>query len=436
MTRWLIGLVALAVLLAAGLLAFLNPDPVVLHLTPGRTMSLPLAVALLSAFAIGAVLVGVVAGLRAGSTGWRRWRARRHARRDAQRTASTARARELVWAGDYAQARAELLRSKAGEPGDAGRVALLAETYLQENDLAAARSLLEEALGRMAAEPHLLDLLAEAAERSGDLRAATDALARARQALPGSPRLIRRLRDVHAAAGRWAEALDLQGEILLGIRDPATLVREEELLRGLRYQVALSDDDARRAARQLLALAREVPGFAPAWVSSGDKLVAAGRTLAARRAWERGARHRPAVVLLERLARLDADEGKPERTTRVLHRLQRRHPDAPAIALMLARHLILQNALDAAGEVLSSVPAPAAGHPLVHMLWGELHRRQGNHTLAADTFARAMADDLGVVAPFRCSDCRRQAAAWEARCPECRRWGTYQARAEAAADTG
>lgn len=434
MLRWFFAVLVLAVAIAGGYLAFLNQEPVVVHVTPQQTTRVPLAGALLGAFAAGALLVGLVAGLRAGARRWRRWRTERHARREADRSASTARARDLVWAGDYAQARAELLRDKGAAPTDTGRLALLAETYLQERDLEAARGLLDEGLKQAPTDPRLLDLLAETAERSGDLRAAADALARARQALPGSPRLVRRLRDVYAAAGRWPEALALQGEILLGIREPAALGEEEQMLRGLRYQVACADPDPRRAARQLLAIAREAPAFVPAWVSGGDQLAAAGRTFAARRAWERGARHRPAITLLERLARLNADEDKPERTTRILRRLQRRHPDAPAVPIFLARHLIGAGELDAASEVLSSIPAPAAGHPVVHTLWGELHRRQGNHTQAADTFARALADDLGVVAPFRCAACRHTATTWEARCPECHRWGTYQAPSERVAE--
>ena len=113
-------------------------------------------------------------------------------------------------------------------------------------------------------------LLAEAAERTGDLRAAADALERARAVHPESPRLARRLRDVHAAAGRWSEALVVQGEILLRVHDATTLVREERVLRGLRYQAALAEPEPRRAARLLVAIAREDPSFVPAWVSAGD----------------------------------------------------------------------------------------------------------------------------------------------------------------------
>src|SRR5204863_7998172 len=135
-------------------------------------------------------------------------------------------------------------------------------------DPAGARSILEDGLHQAGPEPRLLVRLAGAAERMGDLGAAADALERARAAHPESPRLARRLRDVHAAAGRWSEAVAVQGEILLRVHDAATLAAEEAVMRGLRYQAALADDDPRRAARLLLALAREDRAFLPACVSA------------------------------------------------------------------------------------------------------------------------------------------------------------------------
>src|SRR5207245_11272343 len=154
-----------------------------------------------------------------------------------------------------------LLRVERGAaPSDATRLALLAETHLNDDDPAAARKLLEEGLQEAGPEPRLLVLLAEAAERTGDLRAAADALERARAVHPESPRLARRLRDVHAAAGRWSEALVVQGEILLRIHDAASLAREERALRGLRYQAALAEPELRRAGRLRGSTAGVGPG--------------------------------------------------------------------------------------------------------------------------------------------------------------------------------
>jgi lipopolysaccharide biosynthesis regulator YciM/uncharacterized integral membrane protein len=425
-TRWLLAVAALVLALGAGYIAFLNPARVTVHLTPERTVETPLAAALLAAFALGALLVGVASAVRAGARGWRSWRASRHARRVARATDSTARARRLVWAGDWAQARAELARAH-GEP-DAERLALQAEVLLHEGDPVQARTLLERAVARLGDDPRLLDLLADAAERTGDRGSAAAMLERARIALPSAPRLAHRLRDVHARAGRWSDALAVQTGAMLAVRDPEKLAEEREALCGLRYQAALATSDPRQAARQMLALAREHPEFVPAWVSAGDLLAAAGRSLPARRVWERGARHQPAAVLLERLEAHNVE--RPERTARVLRRLQRRHPDAPAIRFQHVRHLLTHGALDRANEELSSLPASAASHPLAHALWGELHQRRGNVTLAAETMARALAPETGLVPPYRCSACGRPAASWEARCPACGRWNTLVAPGE------
>jgi len=436
MTRWLVAAVAALIAVLAGYLLFLNPEPVSVRLTPAWTVDAPLAGALLVAFAAGALLVGFVAAARASARGWRSWRAGRRTAREAKRAQATAHAQQLVWAGDYAQARAELLRVENSAPTEAQRATLLAETYLHEGNLADARRIVEEALANLGLDARLLDLLADIAERAGDQRAAAEALERARSLQPASPRLARRLRDVYAASERWLEAMTLQGEILLHVRDVDVLRTEEQVLRGLRYQAALAETDPKAAVRLLVALTREDPSFVPAFVSAGDFLERNGRRMAARRAWERGARRRPATVLLERLERLNASEGRPERTARLLRRLRRRHPDDGSLLLFLARHLILRGALDEATEVLSALPAPVAGDPLAHALWGELHRRRGEHHIAADTFVRAYGTDLAVVTPFRCRVCRRATDRWAGYCRECRHWGTYGSRMELPTEPG
>jgi len=436
MTRWLVAAVAALIAVLAGYLLFLNPEPVSVRLTPAWTVDAPLAGALLVAFAAGALLVGFVAAARASARGWRSWRAGRRTAREAKRAQATAHAQQLVWAGDYAQARAELLRVENSAPTEAQRATLLAETYLHEGNLADARRIVEEALANLGLDARLLDLLADIAERAGDQRAAAEALERARSLQPASPRLARRLRDVYAASERWPEAMALQGEILLHVRDMDVLRTEEQVLRGLRYQAALAETDPKAAVRLLVALTREDPSFVPAFVSAGDFLERNGRRMAARRAWERGARRRPATVLLERLERLNASEGRPERTARLLRRLRRRHPDDGPLFLFLARHLILRGALDEATEVLAALPAPVAGDPLAHALWGELHRRRGEHHIAADTFVRAYGTDLAVVTPFRCRVCRRATDRWAGYCRECRHWGTYGSRMELPTEPG
>jgi len=95
--RWLIGIAALLVLVAVGWVAVFNAEPIVLHLGPTRTHTLPLAQALLVAFAAGAIVVGLVAGMQAGARSVRRWQARRRARHQTEKARAVAHARDLVW---------------------------------------------------------------------------------------------------------------------------------------------------------------------------------------------------------------------------------------------------------------------------------------------------------------------------------------------------
>jgi tetratricopeptide (TPR) repeat protein len=432
MTRWLAAIAFALLVIAAGLLVFLNPEPVTIRYWSTRTISAPLASVLLVAFATGAGLVGAFAAARAGARGWRAWRARRAARRAAREAEATARAQQLVWKGDYAQARAEILRAEGDAPSDATRLELLAEAYLLDGDPAAARRILEDGLTRLGPSPRLLDLLADAAERAGDLGAAAAALERARAALPDSPRIARRLRDTYVAAERWGDALGVQGQILLGLRSADALAAEEERLRGLRYQHALADPEPRRAGRLLVALGREHPTFVPAWVSAGEMFVRAGRAATARRAWERGARRAPAVILLERIEQQNASEGRAERTTRFLRRLQKRHPTSPAVALMVARHLITKGDLDGAATLLAELPAAIAALPQAHALWGDLHRRRGNHDIAANSFAEAWTGAWDPARRWTCRACHTPHPAWDGYCRTCRRWGTIAAELEPA----
>jgi tetratricopeptide (TPR) repeat protein len=437
MAYWLVATLAAGLAVAAGWLYLLNATPVVLTWGPDRTLTLPLGAVVLAAFAAGMLLVGLVALAGALARRWRGLRARRQARRAARHEATTVRAQELVWTGEYAQARAELLRRPAELTSDRTRVALLAEAHLHEGDPAAARRVIDEALPRLGADPdpHLLDLLATAAHETGDLRAATDALARAHQIRPGSPRLLRRLRDLHVAAGDWTAAVVVQQELLLGLRAPAALAAEERVMRGLRYEAARAESDDRLAAKRLAALAAEAPEFTAAWVAAGDRWVAAGRPAVARRTWLRGLRRHPQPVLLERLERHHDALGVPDRMGRAYRALRRKQPDDALIALYHVRWLLRREALDEAARELATLPEAARDGAAATTLAGELARRRGDTAAATAAWARAMGPDLGFTTPLTCVKCGHSAEQWAGTCTRCGEWNTLRAAVQNSLET-
>src|SRR5262245_9869356 len=86
MGRWLVALVVLASLLAAGAVAFQSGgEPITVRLLPGRAIVLPLGVALGVAFAAGGAIAAALALGGAATRSWRGWRRRRSADRTAAR---------------------------------------------------------------------------------------------------------------------------------------------------------------------------------------------------------------------------------------------------------------------------------------------------------------------------------------------------------------
>jgi tetratricopeptide (TPR) repeat protein len=394
MGRWLAATALLAAALAAGVVAFLNGgDPLPIRVTPTRSIALPLGTALGLAFATGALVVALVAAAGAVARVVRR---RLRVRTAARTTARLARER------------------------------VRAETLLVGGAPDAARTQLADALGAHGPDERLLELLAGASERSGDLAGAIAATESARARLPGSPLLARRLASLYAAAGRWEDALATEDALVRAL-PPAAAATETATLCGLRFEAARADADRGRGLRRLFALAREHPGFVPAWVEAGDRLRADGRTFRARRTYERGARVRPVRVLVDRLFTLLVEGGRPDRARTAVRRLQQAHSGSAALTVYLARTYLRDDALDDAERLLASWPADAPT-PAIEALRGELARRQGRIEQAVGHFAHA-ADGLDAGGQ-RCRACGASAAAWGPRCERCGAWDTIAADAE------
>jgi tetratricopeptide (TPR) repeat protein len=392
MSRWLVAVVVLVGALAVGGLAFLNGGtPVAIRLTTSRAVTLPLGTALGIAFGAGAALIALLAlGVAAGRA-WRAWRTRRSGERTAARLA---------------------------------RERTAAETLLASGETDAARARLAEAVTAHGADERLLELLAGAAERSGDVAGAIAAVEEARRRTPRSPLLARRLVSLYATAGRWEDALALETEALLELRSPAALADEAALLSGLRYEAALADPDRPRGLRRLAALTREHPEFVPAWVALGDRLRETGRLFRARRAYERGARVRPAAILLDRLAAIHAESGRPDRARSAVARVCARHPDDQEGLVYLAGAYLRDGALADAEAILARWPPDRESPPAIEALRGELCRRSGASEEALLHFARAAAEHLAPARAQRCRACGAGATSWAARCVRCGRWDT------------
>jgi len=373
-------LLFVALVAAAGLLVYLNPDESSLRLSRVYDLELPLGVLIVGSALAGGLLVFLASMLHEGRRALREWRARRRiasADRTAQlRTDGMA----LTVAGEHRRARALLAKAIKGEEAAACDVIAYAGTFSAEGDHGSARQTLEKGLTDFGNDASLLVALGSACRAAGDLLAAGTALERALSLHPASPTILVALRDVLFDHGSWQRAAEVQ-ERVLAVRPGDQ--RERNRLDGARFEASLGSPIEERLPL-LDRILQDSPDFVPALLAKVDLLESAEHSEEAIRMLERALKRRPNCELLETMARLS--DRAPKRFERVGRRMSAQTMGKPALAATLERALATA---------------------------GNLQPGTGNGTRP-------------VIELPRCSGCGRIAEDWVPRCPGCGLWDSLE----------
>ncbi len=234
------------------------------------------------------------------------------------------------------------------------------------------------------------------------------------------------LRDVAAERGRWAEALDAQ-ECLLRIVSRDERAKEEAWLAGIQYEVGrglLAGGDVHAAAGRFRDALRVRPDFLPAALALGDLHLKAGDTREAQRVWERALETQPAQPLLSRLEQLYRAGGRPARMISLYRDAAARHPDDLAIAFGLGRVCFELAMLDEAAEQFQKLEVRAPELSSVHAYLGAIFERRGQVREAFEEYRRALRFPEGLEWLHHCEACGATRPSWFDRCSACRRWNT------------
>ena len=406
-------------LLGFGMLFYMNPAIVEVHVTASRSYSLPLPMLVLASFLAGAAAIFALALFREAQWTLGERRRRRREARTAKNRALVAASRELLWHGRPGPAK-RVLRQAPARERDVETLAALAETALRADRPDEARIVLEDALAIHRDNPRLLAILASVAARESEWRQASSLLERAFAAEPDSVRLAASLRDAYIRERRWAEALRVEDRYLALLREPREVDSERNRRLGLRYEMAISRESPEDGVTDLYGVLNDEPAFVPAAVSLGDTLRRLGRDREAGRAWLRTARLQPLPVLLVRIEALYREISQPDKVVALYRRLQTR-ASSGARTLRLVRFLLEQGAVEEASGVLSSTPQAGDGVEGA-LLRGEIERRRQNPSAALESLRVAFDVWPEDKRPHLCSACGRGVAGWLARCPGCNGW--------------
>ncbi len=167
-------------------------------------------------------------------------------------------------------------------------------------------------------------------------------------------------------------------------------------------------------------------GFVPAALALGDALEAAGDVREATRTWERAAEAQPALALLGRLERVYRREGRPTRMIALYRLASERAPDNLGIAVALGRVYFELEMLDEAADQFEKVEVRAPETPTIHAFLGAVFERRGETREAFEEYRRALRLARAFDWPPVCAACGAAGAAWDDRCPACRRWNTLR----------
>ena len=180
------------------------------------------------------------------------------------------------------------------------------------------------------------------------------------------------------------------------------------------------------AATHFKSALRAQRGFVPAALALGDAQEAAGDVREAARTWERAVESQPALALLGRLERVYRREGRPTRMIALYRDASERFPDNLALAVALGRVYLELEMLDEAADQFEKVEVRAPDMPIVHAFLGAVFERRGETREAFEEYRRALRLAHAFDWPHACAACGAAGAAWQDRCPACRRWNTLR----------
>jgi predicted Zn-dependent protease len=178
---------------AVSYIFYLNPAPVELVYGPGKAMSAPLALILISVFAGGFLFASLIAFALGLRQSWLRWKEVKRIRQSELHQQQIVHAREELAAGNWTKARGMFQRIIDQDPQNIVARIMLAETYRRQNEVPSAIKVLDECRAEQRENLELLFLAAELNTQLGNKTAACDNLSLVLKAQPSNAAALEKL---------------------------------------------------------------------------------------------------------------------------------------------------------------------------------------------------------------------------------------------------
>lgn len=408
----------------------LNPGTVTIRTSPTETFDLSPVTLILVSMALGALIVTVTVGIRETTHLIGTWRSTRQQRRQEKVTSLHQEGTHAFLSKRLGDAKVIFQKALAIDPNRVDTLVWLGNLYRSENNFVEAIRLHQTA-NRVA--PRDVEVLLELATDLEGAKRFEDAL----QALQDVLRidsnhltaLIRR-RDLLIRLEKWADALEIQHQLIKANLPAADARAQADLLVGCLYEVGrqlLERGNPDKARRYFRGAIKKDRGFLPAYIGLGEILLHEGKTKNAADILERVFAKTRNVILLHRLEELYLELGEPGEIIRIYQDAIQQDPHNPVLQFYLGKLYYRLEMVDEAFDLLSGLEGPQDQLADFHKIMANLQLRKHNMEEAVIELKKALGFRKRVVVPYRCIHCQTEATEWSGRCRGCRQWNTFVA---------
>jgi len=406
----------------------INPGDVTIFLTADHSIIFPIAIILLGAILVGLLLGNGVHILSLIGHTFTHWRRERKEKKVLEVGAIYREGVGRLLSGDIKKAHSLLQRALDRDPVRIEAYIAMASVLMQEGRSDEAINLLLKAKNIDPRSLEVLFKLATTYEEIGRNEAAADAYQGILALEKDNRKALRCLRQICMANGQWAEALDLQKQVLKVGPGSNRLSEEKEKLHSLSYEVArqaLEAGEVDKAKSEFKDLIKENPNFVPARVSLGDAYLKMNRVDDAVKVWKEGYLALGKSVFLSRLEDCYLEAEDPSTLLDIYKLMLDQRQDDMVLRLFYGKLCLRLEMVEEALEQLFAVESAGVETPHLHLLLAEAHRRRKRVDESIIQYKKALGVDGRLRINYVCDTCSAIAEEWQSRCSSCGSWGSF-----------
>ncbi len=403
----------------------LNPAEMAIVLYPDHVLHASPAVVVVVCVLIGLSIGYLLHLYGAASYLLRGWRRNRSEKRDRQLNALYREGLARFRSGDKTRAR-RLLRKALGMDGSRVEILIaLSSVQLAEGEGDDSLASLQRARKLEPKDLTVVFALAETCEELGKYQEAESCYRDLLEMDKDNYCALLGLRDLYLESQQWAEALAVQKRIVKKTTGDE-LHKEEQLLRGLRYQLAREMEQEERLEEALSTyqkLVREFPDFVPAQVSLGDVQNRLGQLEKAAATWQAAYRHCGHGVFLKRLEKQAMAQEDPDTLLDFYRKAVAERPDDLVLQFFHGKFCLRVEMIDEALEQFYGLEKLGVDFPRLHLLLAECHVRRQRVDEAVSEYQKALGGEDRFRFGYVCNRCGAATSSWMGRCVGCGCWG-------------